>query len=310
MSISTPPSRTARKIVPIACHFRNDHRRHREVVATSVSSHLVKYSTPSYTDVEPVSAFAPQDGNPPQPSCASTLRDGQPHLIFVSFLVCSLLPVQPRFAFASAPLLILMSPWRVLGANIANAATHTAEVEATFEVDATLVTDGTQTSFEAEATAILAIDDEVSFEVLVTDGEVSFASWNPDPGAYSPGPTSDDEEAPPTTVEPPFTPILVQAWYGPMFYGSLPLPKDQFADQIAAYRRLPLEESEGPEIEEPEGPESETSSSIVWPLCTIWLIWLTGIPWQELLPSLAGAALFMLPSVEGRHKPGAAPGLA
>ena len=127
--------------------------------------------------MEPVSAFAPQDGNQPQPSCASTLRDGQPHLIFVSFLVCSLLPVQPRFAFASAPLLILMSPWRVLGANIANAATHTAEVEATFEVDATLVTDGTQTTFEAEATAILVIDDEVTFEVdatLVTDGEVSF----------------------------------------------------------------------------------------------------------------------------------------
>ena len=50
------------------------------------------------------------------------------------------------------------------------------------------------------------------------------------------------------------------------------MPEDQFADQIAAYRRLPLEEPEGPEIEEPEGPESETSSSIVWPLCPIWLV--------------------------------------
>jgi len=38
--------------VPIACHFHNDNRWHREVAATFVSSHLVKCSTPSYTETD------------------------------------------------------------------------------------------------------------------------------------------------------------------------------------------------------------------------------------------------------------------
>ena len=41
----------------------------------------------------------------------------QTQLFSVSFLDCSFLPVQLRFGFASAPLLVLMSSWRVLGAN-------------------------------------------------------------------------------------------------------------------------------------------------------------------------------------------------
>ena len=133
--------------------------------------------------------------------------------------------------------------------------TQTGEVETTFEAEATLVTDG-EVSFEVLVTdgevsfEVEPIDDiEVTKveEIDVTDDQTDegatfcniggriipleavdvqtvdcstsepiYSSWNPDPGAYSPGPTSDDEEAPPTTVEPPFTPILVPAWYGPM----------------------------------------------------------------------------------------------
>ena len=58
-------------------------------------------------------------------------RADQPQFDFVSFLVCSFLSVQPRFGFASAPLLALMSSWRVLGANSASSATQIDEVEAT-----------------------------------------------------------------------------------------------------------------------------------------------------------------------------------
>ena len=50
---------------------------------------------------------------------------------------------------------------------------------------------------------------------------------------------------PPTAAELPLTPNVIPAWYG-FVLGSLPLPDDLLTDQIAAYRRLPIEE---PEIE-------------------------------------------------------------
>ena len=144
-----------------------------------------------------------------------------------------------------------------------------------------------------------------------------YSSWEPDPGAYSPGPASDDEEAPPTedlpwpnwpepplvapptAVELPLTPIVVPAWFTPLFLGSLPLPDGLLTDQIVAYRRLPREE--------PEEPEVEVSSSIVWSLCIIWLTWLLGIRWQVLLLLLPTATCWLLRINEGAEVLTAAP---
>ena len=75
-----------------------------------------------------------------------------------------------------------------------------------------------------------------------------YSSWEPYPEAYSPGPASDDEEAPPTADELlPFHAFYGSATpFGILPFGSLPLPDGLLADPIATYRRLPMEE---PEIE-------------------------------------------------------------
>ena len=92
---------------------------------------------------------------------------GQTKLASVSFLVCSFLPVQLRFGFASAPLLVLMSSWRVLGANSASAATQIDEVEATGITDGQ--TADVEATFEVEATLVVT-DGEVIFGVEPIDG--------------------------------------------------------------------------------------------------------------------------------------------
>ena len=86
------------------------------------------------------------------------------------------------------------------------------------------------------------------------------------------------------------------------------LRSNKHADQIAAYRRLPMVDPEGPEIEtcvEDFLPTGEMrppgTSSIIWPLSIIWLIWLLGIRWQVLLLYVPHATcwLLVLPIVEG-----------
>ena len=134
-----------------------------------------------------------------------------------------------------------------------------------------------------------------------------YSSWEPYPEAYSP-PASDDEEALPALepVEQPLTPIVVNhpAWFGPAAFASLPLPDSLLADPIAAYRRLPMEE---PEIEtdmedSPSTDEMHSSSltsTIVWPLCIIWVTWLLGVRWQVLLLLLPTATCGLLHINEG-----------
>ena len=260
---------------------------------------------------------------------------------------------------------------RSVGANSASAATQideveatevtdgqTADVEATLEIEATLVVTDGEVIFGVEpitgpeATGLEEMDvpddqadegatepfciitlETVNVDVQQADCSSSdpvYSSWEPYPGAYSP-PASDDEEKPPAeglpwpnwpeppldapptaAVELPHTPIVVWSWYGlfgTLPFGSLPLPDGLLADQIATYRRLPIEE---PEIETVmEDPSRLTSTIRAFSI--IWLVWLTGIRWQVLLLLLqlqhAGCCISCYRASRG-HERGAAPGLA
>ena len=61
-----------------------------------------------------------------------------------------------------------------------------------------------------------------------------------------------------------------------------------------------LHTNEGAQVSaaDPEGSQV-TSGSIVWALSFVYLAWVLGVPRQDLVPFVAGAAFIMLPDVEG-----------